>query len=126
MGRGWKRMLKYGRWIPVDGGLYKCSECHTARKTDIGRDHFCPNCGAEMVLDWRSPEMWVSVKKRLPEADGKYIIHTHTGAVCQGHYYGREKRFSGRGIKVTHWMPFPPPPRGKAMKKLEGPTPWAK
>lgn len=111
-------MMKYGRWIPFDGGLYKCSECHTVRKTDIGRDHFCPNCGAEMVLDWGAPDGWVSVGDRLPEEEGKYIIHTHTGAVCQGHYYGREKRFSGRGIKVTHWMPFPKPPLSDFEKDL--------
>lgn len=38
----------HGRWIPVDGGQHKCSRCHTVRKTDVARDHYCPNCGAKM------------------------------------------------------------------------------
>jgi len=38
----------HGRWIPVSGGQHKCSRCHTVRKTDTARDHYCPNCGAKM------------------------------------------------------------------------------
>lgn len=39
-----------GRWIPVDGAgwQHKCSRCHTVRKTDVARDHYCPNWGAKM------------------------------------------------------------------------------
>lgn len=40
--------VAHGRWIPVDGGQHKCSHCHTVRKTDVARDHYCPNCGAKM------------------------------------------------------------------------------
>ena len=40
--------VRHGSWIPVDGGLHKCSHCHTVRKTDVARDYYCPNCGAKM------------------------------------------------------------------------------
>ena len=36
-------------WIKITDGLHKCSFCHTARKTDVPRDHYCPNCGANML-----------------------------------------------------------------------------
>ena len=35
-------------WIPVEDGNHKCSRCHTVRKTDVARDHYCPNCGEPM------------------------------------------------------------------------------
>jgi hypothetical protein len=38
----------HGRWINVDGRQHKCSRCHTVRRTDVARDHYCPNCGAMM------------------------------------------------------------------------------
>ena len=46
--------VRHGRWIPVDYGQHKCSICHTVRKTDIARDHCCPNCFAKM--DWEESE----------------------------------------------------------------------
>lgn len=55
---------------------------------------------------------WIPMSDRHPPTDGSYIIHTAKGAVCTAHYWGREKRFSGRGIQATHWMPLPKPPAG--------------
>lgn len=40
--------VRHGQWIPVDGGQHKCRCCHTVRKTDVARDHYCPSCGAKM------------------------------------------------------------------------------
>lgn len=45
--------VRHGRWIAVDGGQHKCSYCHTVRKVDAARDHFCPNCGAKMDEEGR-------------------------------------------------------------------------
>ena len=36
-------------WIRVVGGQHKCGFCHTVRKTDVVRDHYCPNCGAKIL-----------------------------------------------------------------------------
>lgn len=52
---------------------------------------------------------WISVVDRLPEREGSYIICTERGAVCTAHFWERSRRFSGRYLKVTHWMPLPPP-----------------
>ena len=40
--------VRHGRWDKVGYGLARCSFCHTVRKTDFDRDHYCPNCGAKM------------------------------------------------------------------------------
>ncbi len=55
---------------------------------------------------------WISVKDRLPEIDGIYLIIKETGmgysdkvAVCEyGFKYGFDR------VGVTHWMPLPEPP----------------
>ncbi len=54
---------------------------------------------------------WISMDDRLPPADGSYIVHTAKGAVCTAHFHDRQQRFSGRGLRVTHWMPLPAPPK---------------
>lgn len=40
--------VRHGRWDKAGYGLARCSFCHTVRKTDFARDHYCPNCGAKM------------------------------------------------------------------------------
>lgn len=64
----------------------------------------------EAAQDGKPTTAWIPMSDRHPPADGSYIIHTAKGAVCTAHYWGREKRFSGRGIQATHWMPLPKPP----------------
>ena len=56
---------------------------------------------------------WISVKDRLPEQEGTYIVATVNGAVTMTHYYPRHKRFSSSRINklVTHWMNRPEPPK---------------
>ena len=68
---------------------------------------------------------WIPVTERFPEVDGNYIVHTTTGAVTTARFYVRRtfppthyrpteytrhrKWQSNRN--VTHWMPFPVPPK---------------
>lgn len=40
--------VRHGRWDKAGYDLARCSFCHTVRKTDFARDHYCPNCGAKM------------------------------------------------------------------------------
>ena len=56
----------HGRWILVDGGQYKCSRCHTVRKTDVAMDHYCPNCGARMDSEQEAIDAW---NTRVPNLD---------------------------------------------------------
>lgn len=56
---------------------------------------------------------WISVKDRLPDEGGSYIVHSGaSGKVFTAHYWPRDRRWSGRGINlnVTHWMPLPAEP----------------
>lgn len=58
---------------------------------------------------------WISVEDRLPDVEGKYLVCIANGRVhidyfiddyCNGHpAFGR--------YAVTHWMPFPEPPKGE-------------
>lgn len=40
--------VRHWRWDKAGYSLARCSFCHTVRKTDFVRDHYCPNCGAKM------------------------------------------------------------------------------
>jgi len=65
---------------------------------------------------------WISVKDRLPE-DDRNIMGWHTGReaslplIC--YYDEEEKAFvplfcdQEAYVFITHWMPFPEPPKGK-------------
>lgn len=64
---------------------------------------------------------WISVKDRMPETYGRYLVHVEDIA---GHepqesceyieYYWGNGRFTGWEIfRVTHWMPLPEPPESE-------------
>lgn len=58
---------------------------------------------------------WISVKDKLPDRDGSYIVHSgKSGAVFTAHFWARDGHWSGRSLdlNVTHWMPLPEPPKG--------------
>lgn len=57
---------------------------------------------------------WISVKDRLPEKKGIYVVLSKT---CNIVYYDclnwtGEAWECAFGSKVTHWMPLPEPPEG--------------
>lgn len=62
---------------------------------------------------------WVSVKDRLPEVGGEYIVYDYINESVSHDYW---QMFDGFGAPfdsfwihygdlVTHWMPLPPPPQ---------------
>lgn len=69
---------------------------------------------------------WISVKDRLPEAEGAYLVFapSYTGGSSSGKEYHSGRMFSmwrhgkwsievgyhKRPGCVTHWMPLPEPP----------------
>ena len=65
---------------------------------------------------------WIPVTERLPEKYGKYLCryvfnesaeYPHIEAIS---YYPTMTRFQGEGscgMRVTHWMPLPEPPKGE-------------
>lgn len=59
---------------------------------------------------------WISVKDRLPEEEGKYLICCSDGYQTTAEYENKTWLvYTGRYEEiedVTHWMPLPEPPKG--------------
>lgn len=56
--------------------------------------------------------MWISVKERLPETEGKYIVCTAKGSVYCAKFSTRHGPcfHTDMYTHITHWMPLPEPP----------------
>ena len=54
---------------------------------------------------------WVSVKERLPDRSGTYLVIGKRGTPHAAHYYTGKRGFSNP--YATHWMPMPEPPKGE-------------
>lgn len=61
---------------------------------------------------------WISVKDRLPDAEGRYIVYATISKAYNVIYYGC-LNWTGNawdcsfGANITHWMPLPEPPEGE-------------
>ena len=64
---------------------------------------------------------WISVKDRLPEESGYYLVFTDIGRIALLSYSKKYRAFNAHDdsyseeymISVTHWMPLPNPPKGE-------------
>ena len=91
---------------------YVCEQFNEHRdekndKCHFYNDHFVPYADVAPV------QKWISVKDRLPEEEGLYLV-----AVVNDHErrYSKTAWYHGHGNwflhqKVTHWMPLPEPPK---------------
>ncbi len=62
---------------------------------------------------YRKQSGWISVDERLPERNGRYLTHCKIegqSLVCILYYCNVGGFNEGT---VTHWMPFPEPPKGE-------------
>lgn len=75
------------------------------------------------ITEWTAIGMkaprWISVKDRLPETDGEYIVYITSDdgekcVTCDHWVKSSHERwflFDDAGAVVTHWMPLPEPPK---------------
>lgn len=63
-------------------------------------------------LEAKVPQ-WISVKERLPEMEGKYIVCTAKGSVYCAKFSTRHGPafHTDMYTHITHWMPLPEPPK---------------
>ena len=87
---------------------------------DVDFDHtnevyFRTKHGKEVTFVKKQPNNgWISVKDRLPEKNGDYLIYNTDGIVWP-YWYDKEYKewYDSSGYlteSVTHWMPMPEPP----------------
>lgn len=53
---------------------------------------------------------WISVNKKLPEKQGRYLTHSIIAGQTLVAILWYEKYGCGFDEEVTHWMPLPKPP----------------
>ena len=59
---------------------------------------------------------WISVKERLPEESGDYLVYCgEYDGICVLHYevLKTKGKWGSKWKEVTHWMPLPEPPKGE-------------
>ena len=102
-----------------------------AKRTDPETGSFAEYLADHLIANGVTVQEWISVKDRLPETDGIYIvcdcrlngnqwIHTDgfrkaSSSWCELHgmYYDDVYGRYSEQDKFTHWMPMPNPPKGE-------------
>lgn len=56
-------------------------------------------------------QRWISVKDRLPEVAGWYIVFYNGSAMQVAFFKGKKWPFNNHYHTITHWMPLPEPPK---------------
>ena len=102
-----------------------------AKRTDPEIGSFTEYLADHLIANGITVQEWISVKDRLPETDGIYIvcdcrlngnqwIHTAgfrkaSSSWCELHgmYYDDGYGRYSEQDKITHWMPMPTPPKGE-------------
>ena len=100
--------------------------CHVDKSCKLAE-----NIADDLIANGVTVQEWISVKDRLPETDGIYIvcdcrlngnpwIHTAgfikaSSSWCELHgvYYDDGYGRYSEQDKITHWMPMPNPPKGE-------------
>ena len=110
---------------------FSCIDCERRKGMKNGKLKFlyeigdvpCRACDVADMIDTIDEAQtvggWISVKDRLPEDAGIYIICDHYGNVMSRHFCKKSDKFAGywhaNGSKFygnpTHWMPLPEPPK---------------
>ena len=83
------------------------------------------NCVQKLMVDRLighgvTVQEWISVKDRLPEESGMYIVTANDGHAQRVSFVQWQKKNRMWNLtgarsywRVTHWMPLPEPPKGE-------------
>ena len=90
-------------------------------KAPCGACDVCGNCPfPDCTWDGVTVQEWVSVKDRLPEESGMYIVTANDGHAQRVSFVQWQKKNRMWNLtgarsywRVTHWMPMPQPPKGE-------------
>lgn len=107
------------RYIDADE-LYKATQKRIAEANEarmaVVDDEFLDLIDDAFTEDVAPRAEWISAEERLPEELTHVIVCDEDGTVGEAFYY-KEDRFEWLDCKelafVTHWMPFPEPPKDK-------------
>ena len=74
----------------------------------------------QLIANGVTVQEWISVKERLPEESGMYIVTANDGHAQRVSFVQWQKRnrmWNLTGARsywiVTHWQPIPQPPKGE-------------
>jgi hypothetical protein len=95
-------------------------------------DNMCDDCGREpvgcavvaiadhLIAHGVTVQEWNSVKERLPEESGMYIVTANDGHAQRVSFVLWQKKNRMWNLtgarsywRITHWMPLPEPPEGE-------------
>ena len=83
---------------------------------------FIEKIASKLIAHGATVQEWISVKDRLPEESGEYIVFGRTFGnqkpkiwICECISIGSLTGWcnSAKNPTVTHWMPLPQPPKGE-------------
>lgn len=99
----------------ANGGFWKLRDCPHI-EVSIKCSHMITRSSVTKVGGLNME--WISVKDRVPDEAGTYIVTAHDGHKTRVTFRKWQNRFkcfdkSGSGAywNITHWMPLPEPPK---------------
>ena len=98
-----------GLWHCTEYGCKGCPYEHDCKMTD-GFNRLAKDAAEMLVEDINVPGKWISVKDRLPEKHGHYLVVRDNGYMSVD-MYSRSSHWGKDVCKITHWMPLPEPPK---------------
>lgn len=104
------------RYIDADE-LYKAAQKRIAEANEarmaVVDDEFLDLINDAFTEDVAPRAEWISVKERLPDLYGTYLVYTYDNHIKLGYFcelvIGLPPSFDD--FDVTHWMPLPEPPK---------------
>ena len=105
----------------IDGVCPKDASCYDCEYKDVthcaipAKADFLIANGVTFATDNNVGDKWISVKDRLPDRDGWYLVMIKWADEATTLYFSDDywRDIEDEIYSVTHWMPLPMPPKGE-------------